>query len=156
MTTLENLEKWLNTPAEIEPLPVMPVNKNNNDAETLAVDSSESIFKISLPTVNSFQQFNQIITDCLKETIINMAVIVNHKTREYAIGNIAIPKDEVIILKKIIGIFNVVTGKHNETRSGKNIFDIEEALEKSEKVESNAAQDLNGYLNSLKKSSDDD
>lgn len=147
------LPEWNNS----KNLPVMPVSKNyNNDAETIATEDSENYFKIELPKFDSSQQFNQIITDSLKKTIINMVVIVNYKVGEYATGNMALPKDDVTTLEKIISIFNTVTGKHNETRAGKHIFDIEEALEREEKRESSAGQDLSGYLNSLKESSDDD
>ena len=147
------LPEWINN----KPLPVMPVSKNNDhNAETFTMEDTDNYFKISLPTVNSSQQFNQIIIDSLKETIINMVVIVNYKIGEYALGIMALPKDDILVLEKVVGIFNTVTGKHNEDRAGKNIFDIDEALERDEKRDSSAGQDLNGYLNSLKKSSDDD
>ena len=147
-----HLPEWSN-----KVIPVLPMAKNSdNNAETFTMEESENYFKIELPKFDNSQQFNQIIIDSLKETIINMVVIVNYKIGEYALGSMGLPKDDVATLEKLIGVFNSITGKHNEARAGKNIFDIEEALERDQKRESSAGQDLTGYLNSLKKSSDDD
>lgn len=112
----------------------------------------ESPLKIELPKADSPQRFNQIMSDNLKESIINMVTIVNRKVAEYASGNAKLPKDEIVALEKVIGIFNQITLKHNEERAGKNIFDIDEALEQDEKRISSAGLTLKDYLKTLETS----
>ena len=119
----------------------------NNDAEN---SSSDSVGKIDLPKIESSKEFNLIISESLKKTIVNMVTIVDYKVVEYASGYASLPKDDIGALEKIVGIFNTITSKLNEDRAGKNIFDIHEALDHDEKRRSSAGADLKEYLDGLK------
>lgn len=135
-----NLPDWKGS----KPIPTISQTKDNDN------NFNDRVYKICLPKIESAKQLNQIISENLKETIVNLVTIVNAKVSEYALGDAALPKDDIAVLEKVVGIFNSITSKHNEDRSGKNIFDIDEALERDEKRSSSAGTELQNYLDSLK------
>lgn len=139
------LAEWQYTkkPAKLE-------SKNDDNNE-----SPEKSYKITLPKIENSQQFNDIISQNLQEIIINLITVVNYKVREYSLDNDSLPTQDINSLEKVVGIFNTITSKLNESRAGRNIFDINEALEREEKRVSSAGQNLTDYLSNLKAESEE-
>lgn len=130
-------------------LAVIPEIKSSESTKNASDSPKEKSFEIKLPKVESAQQLNEIISENLKESIVNLVTIVNAKIGEYAVGDSHLPKDDLGALEKLVGIFNTITGKRNEDRCGANLFDLDEALTQGEKRESSAGQNLKDYLSSL-------
>lgn len=119
---------------------------NKSDSEI-----TDKICKVTLPKIETSQQFNQIISENLQEIIVNLITVVNVKIREYSLDNDSLPTQDINSLEKIVSIFNQITSKLNESRAGRNIFDVTEALERDEKRPSDVGLELKSYLSSIGK-----
>lgn len=129
---------------------IVQVESAKSDDETKSVHIG-----VDLPEIMSSKQLNKIISEGLKRAIAGLVTVVDVKIADYTVGESALPKEDIASLEKLVGIFDKITGKHNEDRAGNNIFDIDEALEKSEKVVSSPEANLHDFLNNLGKSQSD-
>lgn len=138
---LAYLPEWKDT-KDSKVLSIAPLS----EVDSTAVDDS---LKIVLPEIASTEEFNEVISKRLRETVINMATIVNFKVNQYAQGVMSLPKDDVAVLERVVQIFNTVTNKRNEDRASKNIFDVDTALREEEKKISSPGADLKSYLENM-------
>lgn len=140
-------------------LPDWQSNKSVVKQETVKSESKETkttkSYKVDLTDKEISTQFNQIISDNLKESIVNMATLVTLKISEYCSGESTLPKDDIAMLEKFIGMFNTITSKLNETRAGDNLFDIDTALCQAVKKTGDDVPSLDEYLKNLASESEE-